>query len=256
MDNFVDLALPSGTQWAEFNEREYYDFADAREKFGDALPTEEQWKELLTHCSIKDTGRGVYAVGKNGNRIRLPLCGFQYFDGRVYGHNKGNYLSSTADGGEGCFGVIIEDGKASIHNYYNVEKLTVRLVRKAELAKRNDFFVEVGGSHYSANFVMQPIEFIKQCGWDFIQGNIAKYVLRYKYKNGIEDIKKAISYCWADGRDVEYIELHPITISSFCKINGLDDEIRKILMMIDRKEYTRLDTELSKIQESLKKNEK
>ena len=29
---------------------------------------------------------------------------------------------------------------------------------------------------------------------DFLEGNIIKYVTRYKYKNGIEDLKKAKQY--------------------------------------------------------------
>jgi hypothetical protein len=29
----------------------------------------------------------------------------------------------------------------------------------------------------------------------FFQGNVIKYVLRYPYKNGIEDLQKIIHYC-------------------------------------------------------------
>lgn len=49
---------------------------------------------------------------------------------------------------------------------------------------------QVGGDFYSVNFRMQPINLIMMYRWDFIQGSIAKYVLRYKYTFGIEDIKK------------------------------------------------------------------
>ena len=30
---------------------------------------------------------------------------------------------------------------------------------------------------------------------NFFQGNVIKYVVRYKKKNGIEDLKKIIHYC-------------------------------------------------------------
>ena len=41
---------------------------------------------------------------------------------------------------------------------------------------------QIGGNHYS-NMAIQPIE--------FIQGNVIKYVCRYKSKGGIEDLNKA-----------------------------------------------------------------
>jgi hypothetical protein len=50
-----------------------------------------------------------------------------------------------------------------------------------------------GGSHYK-NFEIQPIEFIHKNNIPFIEGNIIKYILRHKQKNGIEDLKKAKHY--------------------------------------------------------------
>ena len=49
---------------------------------------------------------------------------------------------------------------------------------------------QIGGSHYS-DMAIQPIEFIHKNGLSFIQGNIIKYVCRYKSKGGIEDLNKA-----------------------------------------------------------------
>jgi len=53
---------------------------------------------------------------------------------------------------------------------------------------------QVGGSHYKF-FRIQPYEFISKNDLSFFQGNVVKYVLRYPYKNGIEDLKKIIHYC-------------------------------------------------------------
>lgn len=50
-----------------------------------------------------------------------------------------------------------------------------------------------GGSHYKT-FVIQPVEFIHKNNIPFIEGNIIKYILRHKSKNGIEDLKKAKHY--------------------------------------------------------------
>ncbi len=52
-----------------------------------------------------------------------------------------------------------------------------------------------GGSqpHYK-QCKIQPIEFIIANGLDFLEGNVVKYVSRYKYKNGLEDLHKAKDY--------------------------------------------------------------
>jgi len=51
-----------------------------------------------------------------------------------------------------------------------------------------------GGDHYSKHNI-QPYTFIQSNGLSFFQGNVIKYVVRYKDKNGIEDLKKIIHYC-------------------------------------------------------------
>ena len=53
---------------------------------------------------------------------------------------------------------------------------------------------QIGGSHYK-NMVIQPYEFISKNELTFFQGNVIKYVCRYKQKNGIQDLEKVIHYC-------------------------------------------------------------
>jgi hypothetical protein len=52
---------------------------------------------------------------------------------------------------------------------------------------------QIGGSHYK-KLKIQPTEFIHANNLSFIEGNIIKYVVRHKDKNGIEDLKKAKHY--------------------------------------------------------------
>lgn len=47
--------------------------------------------------------------------------------------------------------------------------------------------------HYTEGSI-EPLEYIVANDLDFIEGNIIKYVTRYKYKNGVEDLKKAHYY--------------------------------------------------------------
>jgi len=41
---------------------------------------------------------------------------------------------------------------------------------------------------------IQPIDYIVKNNFDFLEGNIIKYVSRYKQKNGLEDLLKAKKY--------------------------------------------------------------
>lgn len=52
---------------------------------------------------------------------------------------------------------------------------------------------QVGGAHYK-DFAIQPVEFITKNNLGFIQGNIIKYICRYKHKNGKEDLEKIKHY--------------------------------------------------------------
>lgn len=52
---------------------------------------------------------------------------------------------------------------------------------------------QVGGNHYK-KFKIQPIEFIQANNLTYEQGNIIKYICRYDFKDGIEDLDKAIHY--------------------------------------------------------------
>ena len=53
--------------------------------------------------------------------------------------------------------------------------------------------VQEGGSHYK-NMAIQPIEFIFKNGIGYAEGNVIKYVTRWRNKNGVEDLKKARHY--------------------------------------------------------------
>ena len=52
---------------------------------------------------------------------------------------------------------------------------------------------QVGGDHYS-KLRIQPVEFIHQNNIPFIEGNVIKYVTRWRSKNGIKDLEKAKHY--------------------------------------------------------------
>lgn len=47
--------------------------------------------------------------------------------------------------------------------------------------------------HYTA-CAIQPIDFIEANSMDFLEGNVVKYVARYKRKDGLKDLLKARQY--------------------------------------------------------------
>jgi len=47
--------------------------------------------------------------------------------------------------------------------------------------------------HYTKGKI-EPIDFINANDLDYLEGNIIKYISRYKYKGGSEDLEKAEFY--------------------------------------------------------------
>jgi hypothetical protein len=52
---------------------------------------------------------------------------------------------------------------------------------------------QIGGNHY-LKYKIQPVEFIIKNNIGFVEGNIIKYVLRFKEKGGVRDLEKARHY--------------------------------------------------------------
>jgi len=53
--------------------------------------------------------------------------------------------------------------------------------------------VQVGGLHYK-NLPIQPVQYIHANGIGFFEGSVIKYVSRWRNKNGIADLRKAIHF--------------------------------------------------------------
>jgi hypothetical protein len=52
--------------------------------------------------------------------------------------------------------------------------------------------MQVGGDHYKTK--IQPWDYIIANGIGYLEGNVIKYVSRWKEKGGVEDLKKAQHY--------------------------------------------------------------
>ena len=127
-NDYVDLGLPSGTLWKDQNEAGgFYMYDQAMVKFGDNLPTEEQFKELKTSCQWTWTGSGYSVMGPNGNRIFMPATGCSGSIVHVGMH--GYYWLSTPYSSEGSWCLFLDSIGASVSLDGRCHAHSVRLVK-------------------------------------------------------------------------------------------------------------------------------
>ena len=52
---------------------------------------------------------------------------------------------------------------------------------------------QINGNHYKS-LTIQPVEYIHANNIPFLEGNVIKYITRWRNKNGIADLEKAKHY--------------------------------------------------------------
>lgn len=62
-----------------------------------------------------------------------------------------------------------------------------------EMDALNPLDKQVAGSHYK-DLPIQPVEYIHANAMGYLEGNVVKYVSRWRKKNGIADLEKAKHY--------------------------------------------------------------
>ena len=76
---------------------------------------------------------------------------------------------------------------------YHADDLTLVENEVLETQAYNPLIAQEGGGHYK-NRGIQPLEYTMKNNLSFCEGNVVKYISRYKSKNGIEDLAKVIHY--------------------------------------------------------------
>lgn len=98
---------------------------------------------------------------------------------------------------------------------------------------------QVGGSHYKAG--LQHWDYaIRRLGNRYLEGNITKYVVRYKKKHGSQDLKKAIHYLEKLINEFENMRVTPLfdvvrerfPVVQFYDDNDLDERQRNVLHLL------------------------
>ena len=100
-DGYVDLGLPSRTLWKAKDENGgiggYYTHNEAEQLFGDQIPSQTQWEELVTYCTWSYLADNSYfkVQGPNDNYIVFPLR--EYKSETYYQNDKGSFKSSKVE---------------------------------------------------------------------------------------------------------------------------------------------------------------
>ena len=77
---------------------------------------------------------------------------------------------------------------------------------------------------YGEDGVVECIDYIDSHAFDFLEGNVIKYVTRYENKNGLEDLKKAKWYLdRLIKREERKIKPHDLSLYN-CLLENSDDE--------------------------------
>ena len=137
---YVDLGL--SVKWATANVGadapegygDFYTYDEAVSKFGNNLPTEEQFQELQNNCTWKWTTHkgadGYKVTGPNGKSIFLPAAGNRSCEGDVnFVGTSGFYWSSTPYEPDFATFLCFYSTEVSMNTNYRCYRFSVRLVR-------------------------------------------------------------------------------------------------------------------------------
>lgn len=115
---------------------------------------------------------------------------------------------------------------------------------------------QIGGVHYK-KLAVQPIELIAKSNLNFFQGNIVKYISRYEFKNGVEDVKKARHYAelaW-DLQPKNYAGwLKSASAKFYCQNNAFSERKTNIIIHAVLGNYVSVIHECDLLIEQLNKN--
>jgi hypothetical protein len=75
----------------------------------------------------------------------------------------------------------------------NVTEVTPEELEEWNKMTQNAVDKQVGGNHYK-DLPIQPVEYIYANALGYFEGNVVKYISRWRKKNGIADLEKAKHY--------------------------------------------------------------
>ncbi len=143
----------------------------------------ENGQDVKTYNHLK---ANKFRVGDEVEIVKLDKT-IQHFGGASVLSPVGTraFVTWIAETGE------VVEVDTDIYSYHASDLVLVN--GKEETQTYNPLIAQEGGGHYK-NRGIQPLEYTMQNNLSFCEGNVVKYISRYKSKNGIEDLAKVIHY--------------------------------------------------------------
>ena len=132
---------------------------------------------------------GEQPAETKGRFVEVCFRGCGLADGRRNAHNL-DWSHTNAAGDIVAYKLVAADKKLEWPALTDPVS-EVQLELPGVAAKPLD--VQVGGDHYK-KLAIQPVEYIHANKLGFAEGNVVKYVTRWRDKNGIKDLEKAKHY--------------------------------------------------------------
>lgn len=122
---------------------------------------------------------------KAGDEVKITIDSWD--DTKRYG-----YLEDISSAG--THWVVVGDGHSSYDGPYSFDEFELEKVSSAEESPEPDMVERP--NHYTAGMPegVEVIDIINAQEAGYLHGNVIKYMLRWKFKNGLEDLKKARVY--------------------------------------------------------------
>lgn len=104
---------------------------------------------------------------------------------------------------------------------------------------------QVGGDHYE-QMAVEPFEIAETMQLTPMQFTVLKYVSRWRRKNGVEDLRKAIHTCWGAheyycNMTAPYRAERPtdkLMIRMYCAVNGMGENELVVLTCVVTNRFT------------------
>lgn len=89
--------------------------------------------------------------------------------------------------------ITVQGSSRQYHENFFTASYKTSLVTDDARAAPNALTVQHGGSHYK-KLSIQPVEYIMANNIPYMEGNVIKYITRWKDKGGVQDLNKAKHY--------------------------------------------------------------
>ena len=151
---------------------------------------EAYWYERVPEIDVPD---GVWTPAIKVSESDFDLTESVCLGAYNFGYKKENWQSSLNKRDrfacqEAALDAMVKDAEEL--DLYD-DEIVYNLNAEAEKEKARDKMI--GGDHYRQGGI-QPIEYIHANKLSFCEGNVIKYISRWRYKDGVKDLEKAKHY--------------------------------------------------------------